>query len=592
MKRHNAGGVFLLACLLTVIAQATAQAGRYRSTTSTSGAVTVIGAPRIFTLIPGTYPYSYNPAAGILSAERSASSGSDFVDINGNVIESFPASVECKGSITMTYRWHNEGNRYDVPPVAVIVQEYARAWVGGYNQLSADNPVGMTFAADNGLNHPMVPNPPDFSWATGPAAASQGTRYSLIRNPPASISITNSPRALAQVNDASVHYRTNATAQARIEYSTAVYPIHLVVTGGIVKNGQRSVLIGQRLQASLFCPVGSLSDIEWYIGGRRVQAPQNTWDSFQWPYKSYTRTRELGEVKTILDGDLPGQALTCYFARPYSGRIRVYCKAKLYLPGSSTPELITADTFVQVKAPKFTSRATIDEVKEWSLGGFSGSVLCLGDPPLEAAPNATLLHTYTGPITGPADGNGNTGADRTPGFQVNGYAHTPPDFVEVVGGTRNAGHFSYTQIIKTGRRYIDSSGNSHRVWAGADPNLWYLDGSVDYMSKAENSQTAAPWSADPAIRGNRFRYLTDSPQQPREGTRVIVEDDFRTHLMYKPPGAFSIWVSLDKYSWKWSGTYTDSGAGDGSMTVIHPSRTFNGKTSFQRQPEWKGPPIE
>ena len=129
-----------------------------------------------------------------------------------------PGSVECNGKIICIFLWKkdpNNVNDHELPPSAVILDEYAEA--------SAD---GDATSVDNGLGSPVQTN--------GTEKFAIGHKYSIMENPGDQFEVWLAPTAFAAIDDPSPNLLLGAVAG--VLYVPTVTPIRVRFAGTIKIN--------------------------------------------------------------------------------------------------------------------------------------------------------------------------------------------------------------------------------------------------------------------------------------------------------------------------------------------------------------------
>jgi hypothetical protein len=158
---------------------------------------------------------------------------------------------------------------------------------------------------------------------------------------------------------------------------------------------------------------------------------------------------------------------------------------------------------------------------------------------------------------------GNSGGDLTDGITYNMNVST------TIGG-----NFALLQLVNYANTYTLASGGQS---ASTSNGVFVLDngassdGYPQYDGKSGIVQVPSPGAS---------WTLVDDPNVTFAGaTAVTVTQQFQTYLMYQPPYASSIWVTLQMMNWNWNG---QSAFTNGAWTA--PTAFPTGSTAFSQNP--------
>ena len=170
-------------------------------------------------------------------------------------------------------------------------------------------------------------------------------------------------------------------------------------------------------------------------------------------------------------------------------------------------------------------------------------------------------------------------------FGTNASNYTPGQegislYGSVTTTENGAGAFGYVQLVDISRRWIDETNGlawKRQATNCLDPNLFQ---SVGYQVQIGNSET-------------RTNNPSDSPGEPESEDYltkrwISANDSFNGYLVYKPVGTNSIWVTLKKIRWGWSGAATKTN-GAWNLDFGSPANPANpvGEDSVEL-PTWRG----
>jgi hypothetical protein len=103
-------------------------------------------------------------------------------------------------------------------------------------------------------------------------------------------------------------------------------------------------------------------------------------------------------------------------------------------------------------------------------------------------------------------------------------------------------NFADTNTFPSGVPSVNSSNNLYVLDNGASSNGFPQYNGAGGIISADSSSPQPSWS------------LVDDPNLAFTGASgVTVTQQFKTYLMYQPPYANSIWVTLQLMSWNWNG---------------------------------------
>jgi hypothetical protein len=146
-----------------------------------------------------------------------------------------------------------------------------------------------------------------------------------------------------------------------------------------------------------------------------------------------------------------------------------------------------------------------------------------------------------------------------------------------------AGAAAVRQLIYSQYSTVDAAGTRNTVQSTS--GQFWLDSTLLY----NNQQVAV--GAGSAVTLADQRSFSDAPALALSAPYVSESknDAFQTYLIYRPNGADSIWVTVGKLSWSWSGTAT---VRRNAWSLTASSAPFpvnpNGNTSIHELPAWNG----
>lgn len=386
-----------------------------------------------------------------------------------------PGTASCTGTITITFEWDPAGTGQP-PPEAVVLKETSTAqWIG------------TTGSCSNGLgNAPTaIPN----------GQSSTGVKYTVKNNPGSSFTVTCSPSASTSYPDPPVDGPQAGTAS--VWYSCKVYPVRILLGGSVQHGGTPSLLIGQRLVASLD------------IGDLPVTGITYNWSASSNAFANYVIAPDSSSATfTPMPASVQSPTMTCYAKR--DGVLTVSC-----VFASNNPSLaITLSKNVTCVKPNLV-------IDEESVGQFymgTGSSLSVINPDwmrlLLFNPNRSGM-TVVAKVTDPG-----------------------PPFTSAA----SKGTWAYVQTVKPEWSYVRTDGTSY---VSDENGKWWLDGSFPYPI------VGGPFWADP----QQSWQFGDSPGA---GSLSIAswlsyKADFSLFVMYLPPGQESKWVPLRRTGWSCKG---------------------------------------
>ena len=416
-----------------------------------------------------------------------------------------PGSASCAGPVTATFTWDNEGDPTSFPPDAVFIKETSTAsWSGDSGSCA------------NGLLHPPTGGPN--------GQVSTGSRWTSIANPGNSFSLP-SVNPLANVVRGDVgSFGPVTPGVAHVGYVAETFPVRLIISGTKLVNGKPTLLIGQRLSATL--DIGNL--------------PPHLGDSFTWvvtngaPFSNYVASAAAGIYTAFASPNSPN--MQCWFAQAIEP-ITVRCTFQSMTANSSV--VVDRDDVVTV-APSFDLQRAI------------GTMQILG--------NAFQLYgaTYNG---------------LNAGVHYYGHVMTPAFWIE--GG--DMGNWNLTQIlhatttwVSNGTSYWDSSTNF------VGPPSKHDGTSFPYSPQWPADVHVHADNDSPGIAGiSTFTVLFDSA-------------DFSTYQLYMPPGAGSKFVPLKSLDWSYSAQVSRPtvNAAWGKVSGAIPTHTL--RNAYRPHPIWTG----
>jgi hypothetical protein len=239
----------------------------------------------------------------------------------------------------------------------------------------------------------------------------------------------------------------------------------------------------------------------------RTDPPGEGMSNIQWTIpaeavKNYTQSTAAGTRTNLAAGDLSGATVDFYWIDRGSKTVQVAATVR----GASQSASVT----VNVLVPTDVTMTSVTGTVAVSNPGFPGSGL-----ELHFGTNATPGITWTFSAKAPAGGSG-----------------------EIAGTQLDA---------PTHQRTLNSGVVQKRNPAGA----MLLDTNVPYAASVPIAAgAAATWTS------------SDTPGLPLSATlqSVTGRARFETYFMYKPAGADSIWVTIGRLDWSWTGTTARAGA--------------------------------
>jgi hypothetical protein len=330
------------------------------------------------------------------------------------------------------------------------------------------------------------------------------------------------------------------SAAANDTFTLGIIPLTISLSGGLANPGQdREYLAGQKWTASLSAvnPL-TITSRSWTVTGAR-------------PFANYVPSNDSG-IYTVLSQPQTTTQFGGYFGGV--GFATIQCAVHLSIPnGPFLHPLSGIDATVQAPATVLTPEYTI----------------------------LATLHGGTRLFSNAGGGFGLYMPDLSPGIVYGASVETPSAFV--IAGDH--GGWNFTQLVHLGRTRI-FSGASQRLakWILQDGVYVPITDGLDSVFPFEPSDTPPfEWSADG---GNHTAF--DDPSQSFEPmvTSYSVAENFETYLLYRPPGAGSVYVPLHIYRWEWGGVATLSG-GSWSLANTVDGLTEDNATGDQSDfPQW------
>ncbi len=274
-------------------------------------------------------------------------------------------------------------------------------------------------------------------------------------------------------------------------------------TGVVVSGTTVTKIVGQKIELLVRAnPATPLSNIQWTVPTRNV--------------KSYTQALANGAVTDLSAGDLQAATLDFYWIDGGNKTVQVSATAA----GNPPPVSVTFNVL----------RPTVDHFTT----STSGVHLCVGN--------------YLG--------------GARPGTWMAAYDPTSAKFgcqwdAKVTAPVNGAGKIGFTQLINYDRKKTDNGGNPWKITSGGS---FYLDSDLGIQYNGDMTGGVAI-AATSSAQMNGWRFA-DSPGNALEATdqNSSANDSFHLYLMYRPDGADSIWVTLQRANWSWKGETTRIGA--------------------------------
>jgi hypothetical protein len=405
-------------------------------------------------------------------------------------------SVNCSGTITVTFTWVTDDPYNDPPPDNVVVTETCTASWSGYDV------VPPTGSCNNGLGFdavylgpvPGVPSPPFYSasWS------SSGTRYSVHpgEDSPGSRTLTITCNPSAQAS-------SFIFASASVYYTCAVSPVHVTLSGGGGLPYLPHFIIGKGVTATLDQLPLTPTSYNWSVDGGN---PFEDYYTIPWGTSMPDSSHYDGLVTTA------GSSLHFYFAKwENDQKTAVACSAHLAVPSGAHPAgglNVTAHRNCIIDKPSNT------------VSVYMGWVQLTQNPQ-----NVFSLILWGAYYDGDTWGNWWVGA-----------VTTPPVYANPVW----PGGWNYTQLWTpnrtpslwcNGQQGLDTTFGYDPDW----PDLYPDNGTVHKTGDA-------PW---------------ETLLPPR--TYVSMNDSFTTYTLYRPPGPDTKLVALKNWGWFAAGEATWNG---------------------------------
>jgi|GEM_PF-3352456 len=397
-------------------------------------------------------------------------------------------TVNCTGPVTAHFHWTPD-NALDLepPPPVVLIKETSSAhW-------RAD-----TGGCDNGLNDPALPT-------TGYEQLSFGSEWTSKTNPGIDFDgLTRSPSANCSHTVGGPSGLLSGSAS--VTYYAETFPIRLAFDGTTPIAGQPSLIVGQRLIAT--------------VTGIPSEVTQTPGDVYVWtrppggPFLDYEPTPHLA---TWTDWSDPGTpSMTCWFAQP-AVAFQIMCHVTLPKFGLVFDVQKTLTTL----APLVTY--VNSALNPSGVGRFK--LLPTGTP------TSFALSFLVGP------GGLNVGMSY--------YAKV----VDPAGFGQQLGTWSYVQLIGP-KIHLKEVGppivewfNTHWTWEAQNGGGKGLDYSYPVPGALWNpaSTVPQPMADTPAITGlSPFSY-------------ILLDHKFAVYIMYRAPGQFIKDVPLRMITWQCRG---------------------------------------
>jgi hypothetical protein len=151
-----------------------------------------------------------------------------------------PATAFCSGPLSVTYTWVSSGPGDNPPDVVVITETSKAEWHGSASATSSGS-------CNNGLiGSNALPNPYSPIY---PHAIYESYRTTIKRNPGTSFTLSCSPQA-------SVSSSNGGQGWVAISYKVGLSEVFIDLKGVTNDNGQKKILAGQQIIASLYRPTG------------------------------------------------------------------------------------------------------------------------------------------------------------------------------------------------------------------------------------------------------------------------------------------------------------------------------------------------
>jgi hypothetical protein len=285
--------------------------------------------------------------------------------------------------------------------------------------------------------------------------------------------------------------------------SGTVFKVDIKRGGNVVTNGTADVMVGEKISLTAAIQPAGLN-----VTSRQWTVPGN-------PIKYYDI--DAGEIENLAQADFSGTTINFYWTTGGTGR-EVTCK-------------------VTVAGKERTVKSTFNVLRP---AGISlTSELTSANPAVDVRPGVdNPLELVFGSTT-------------SAGITWTGKATTPANL--------GAGHLGFLQLINTDNRWTIDDANSTK-WKKTSGGAYVLD---DVEGDAIYGSPTAIGNGD-----TKTHKQKDTPGSRLEDTikKMSVTDSFKLHLMYKPSGNDSIWVTLAVLAWNWSGTAEKDAQGNWSCT--------------------------
>lgn len=438
----------------------------------------------------------------------------------------------CGGTIDAEFLW--VGDPDAVPTPSVLIQKcYVLSWVSNMGTPisagSVDN--GLSDSVTATSNQSWISPPGIWQYVRSNEAGKNGdgsliTTYQIVENPGEEPVFQCTPSAAIA---------STGNRNVQVVYSAELVPLEIVFedSDGIGEAWERRYLIGQQCLATISSPI-EVTDHVWEV--HESVAPFEDWIA------------DADEAEWFPLTNVEGESLSVRFAKPSgsppAAAELLFCDVRLVAP--------TGSKFDGDDSTTVSRELTVDKPTA-SLSAYIGTVQLTDD----GVP-ANQMQLWGGVWDG-----------DTAGIWIVGSAVDPEGYEE-----REPSGWNFVQTVTPHRRMY-----WYGTWKGLNVN-----GQVDMLDKR---YPYTPLPQNGFVFGcNSVPYTAlDSPKQPLLSGATVYEilDAFDMHMMYRPPGSETSFVSLRRVGWFWEGDATQS-AQVWSLTGTDAAWGFS--ESFPPHPEW------
>lgn len=493
------------------------------------------GGPPVVTIVPGHWDTSYS-SSGNTSWHYRADASVALADSRpwpttgsgDGVQDNNYLDAKMSGTVTAKLKWvptTGMDATSDPPSSTVIVTEYAGASArGGSGVGKADDGWGDT------SNQGGYPG----SGSSSGYASSSGTHYEVKDGSSGTITVTSGPMSASTPDNTTPDANGNFSGLGVLVsagFSVFPNPLAVSLSGTTDSGGSKMALTGQGVTAQLNGAPGNVSSYTWSFDGG---TPIKNWDTSSSQTVPLAPT-DLSQTDTSGNG-ISVAPISFYYTK--AGSLTVTCTVNFTLPDGKPGTKAVKSSSITYKKP--TVNWTVDTPFNGLTSGFFYGYTDYAFGALE----------LWGPIkiTEPASfAKGGTGTGCIVQIATLDRSCTRSDTTT-----------TYSNLTV---RNNDGTMSSVKAPTGLDVGFpypygydWKPDGTltpndVNYTWKASGKG----YAADKPFQPYRLKDLNDG----FEWYASKAKDSFDTYVMYQPPskdGQGTIYVPLQKLTWKWGGT--------------------------------------